>query len=99
MTACAGAEAGLADTQLNSAFQALLSAAKSQPMAVDKITNAEKAWIVYRDAFIDAMYPANNKQEAYGSMFPMEVDLLRASLTYKQIDALKDLMANYTEKR
>jgi uncharacterized protein YecT (DUF1311 family) len=96
MTACASDEARLADTELNSVFQALLSAARSQQRAVENIRNAERSWIVYRDAYVDAVYPASNKQEAYGSSFAMEVDLLRARLSYRQIDAIKGLMAKYS---
>jgi uncharacterized protein YecT (DUF1311 family) len=48
--------------------------------------------MTYRDAYIDAMYPAKDKQAEYGSMFPMEVDLLAAKLTRQQIGALQDIL-------
>jgi hypothetical protein len=37
------------------------------------------------------MFPAENKQAEYGSVYPMEVDLLRAKLTRIQIAALQDV--------
>jgi len=38
------------------------------------------------------MYPAKDKQAAYGSIFPMEVDLSYAKLTRDQISALRDIL-------
>jgi hypothetical protein len=38
------------------------------------------------------MFPAEDKQAEYGSMYPMERDLILATLTRRQIDALKDLI-------
>ncbi len=37
------------------------------------------------------MYPAADKQKEYGSIYPMEVDLLGAKLTREHIQAIKDL--------
>ena len=78
------------DTELNDTYQKLLAAAGKEPGAVEKIRTAERAWITYRDTYIDAMYPAKDKQAGYGSIFPMEVDLLRTHLTRQQISALRD---------
>ena len=46
----------------------------------------------YRDAYIDAMFPAKDKQVAYGSIFPTEVDLLRFKLTQQQIIGLAPIV-------
>jgi hypothetical protein len=37
---------------------------------------------------MEAMYPAEDKQAEYGSVYPMEADLLRAKLTQRQVTAL-----------
>ena len=95
MNACANEEAARADAELNSTYRTLLSKAAAQPEAVVKIKAAERAWIAYRDAFVDAMFPAKDKQAEYGSMFPMQVALLRAKLTQQQVAALKDLLEQY----
>jgi hypothetical protein len=42
------------------------------------------------------MYPAIDKQAEYGSVYPMEVDLLRAKLTLQQVEALKDLLRQFS---
>jgi uncharacterized protein YecT (DUF1311 family) len=90
MNACASEEAARADAQLNDVYRMLLEKT-TETNAATKIKVAERAWIVYRDAYIDAMYPAENKQTEYGSVYPMEVDMLRAKLTRIQIAALQDL--------
>lgn len=90
MNVCASDEAARADKQLNEVYRTLLQRT-TDTTAATKIKVAERAWITYRDAYIDAMYPAENKQAEYGSVYPMEIDLLRAKLTRIQIDALQDL--------
>jgi uncharacterized protein YecT (DUF1311 family) len=99
MNACANAEVSRVDAQLNGVYRKLLSQAASQQEAVEKIKAAEGAWIAYRDAFIDAMYPAKDKQAEYGSMYPMQADLLRAKLTERQVTALKELLQQYSASR
>jgi len=95
MTVCSSEEATRADAELNDIFQKLLAAAAKEQAAAEKIRHAEEAWRTYRDAFIEAMYPAANKQSEYGSIFPMEVNLLRAKLTRQQVLALRDLLKRY----
>jgi uncharacterized protein YecT (DUF1311 family) len=96
MSACANEEAVRVDAELNNVYRILLSKAGSQPEAVAKIKAAERSWIAYRDAYIEAMYPAKDKQAEYGSVYPMEVDILRAKLTRQQVTALKELLQQYS---
>ena len=95
MNACASEEAARVDAQLNDVYRKLLSQAVSHHEAVAKIKAAERAWIAYRDAYMDAMYPAKDKQAEYGSAYPMEADLLRAKLTERQRTALEELLQQY----
>lgn len=96
MNACASDEAARVNAELNLVYQKLLSRVGSQPEAAVKIKAAERAWIAYRDAYMDAMYPAKDKQAEYGSIYPMEADLLRAKLTQRQVTALKELLQQYS---
>jgi uncharacterized protein YecT (DUF1311 family) len=95
MHICANEEGLRADAELNDIYKKLLSVAADQSDAVEKIRAAERAWIAYRNAYIEAMYPAKDKQREYGSSYQMEVDLLRAKLTRQQIGALRDLLKQY----
>lgn len=95
ITSCANEEAMRADAELTDIYKKLLLAARKESGAADKIEAAERAWIVYRDAFLEAMYPAKDKQAAYGSIFPTEADLLRARLARRQTEALRELLQRY----
>ncbi len=91
LNACASEEAGRDEAELNREYRKLLSMAGNDHERAAKIKLMERAWIAFRDAYLDAMYPAKDKQAEYGSMFPMEADMLRAQLTQQQIAALKEL--------
>jgi uncharacterized protein YecT (DUF1311 family) len=95
MNACAGAEATRADKQLNDVYAQVLAMAAKMPEGVAKVKIAERAWIAFRDAYIEATYPAKDKQEEYGSMYALDVALLRAKLTRQQISALQDIRNRY----
>ena len=97
MNACASAELARVEAQMDDVYNTLLTKTESQPEALAKIKAAQKAWLVYRDAYIAAMYPAKNKQTEYGSMYPMKVNMLRAKLTQKQVAALKELLRKSTD--
>ena len=92
MNNCANEEAKRVNEELNKIYKLLLSKVRSDAVATAKIQAAQRAWITYRDAYINAMYPARDKQSEYGSIFPMEVDLLAAKLTRQQIGALQDIV-------
>jgi uncharacterized protein YecT (DUF1311 family) len=92
MNACAHEEAVRVDAKLDAVYAKLLSQAEGDPVGLAKIKNAEKDWIVYRDAYISAMFPAAHKITEYGAMYPMKADLLRAKMTHQQIAALNQLL-------
>lgn len=98
MTACASDEAARVDAKLKTTYRALLARVTSQPEALAKIKAAERAWIAYRDAYIEASYPAEDKATEYGSIYPLDVNLLRAKLTRSQVAALEDMLQHYTPK-
>src|SRR4051794_24006237 len=83
MRICADQELRRVDVELNDVYQRVLTAARKQegPRAVEKIRVAERAWITYRRAFMQAMYPAEDKQKAYGSRFSTDYLAMQAALT------------------
>jgi uncharacterized protein YecT (DUF1311 family) len=95
LNACASNEATRVDDELNRIYKLLLSKAADDPIATVKIKAAEKAWIAYRDAYLEAMYPAEDKQAEYGSIYPMEAALAEAKITRQQVDALRELLKQY----
>lgn len=94
MNACADQEFKSADTGLNRTYRALLAKTAKQPEAAAKIKSVQRAWLVFRDAYLEAMFPATDKAE-YGSMYPLQLALLRAKLTRQQTAALKDLLRQH----
>ena len=95
MNVCANEEAARVEAELSETYHRLLSMAANQPEAADKIKASEGAWIAYRDAYMEAMYPARDKQGEYGSIYPMEFDLRRAKLAQQHVAALRDLIEQY----
>ena len=92
MNQCAFGELRRADAELNRVYHQLLKTVESDKLATTKIKWAEQTWIVYRDAYSEAMYPAEDKQANYGSMYPMEHAELMTKLTRDQTAALKELL-------
>jgi uncharacterized protein YecT (DUF1311 family) len=92
MNACASEEGKRVDDELNRVYKLLLAKVRGDLAATSKVRAAQRAWVAYRDAYIEAMFPAKDKPAEYGSMFPMEVDLLTAKLTRQQIEALQDIL-------
>ncbi len=68
---CAGADASAADAELNRVYQQLLSKLAGDEDAIKKLRVAQRAWVAFRDAQLDALFPAENKQTEYGSMYQM----------------------------
>lgn len=97
MNACAGDEANRVDAKLNALYKQVLAKAAGEENAVAKIKASERAWIAYRDAYVDATYPATDKQAEYGSMYGMDVALLRARLTQQHIADLQELLKQYSD--
>ena len=95
MNSYANEEVMRVDAELKDLQQRLARAARKEPVAIDKIGAVTKAWIAYRNAYLEAMYPAKDKQAAYGSIFPMEFGLLRAKLTRRQIQEVRELLKQY----
>ena len=96
---CARDEVTRADSELNAAYKRLLATIAGDSLAIAKLREAERAWLRYRDAYIEAVYPAKDKQLAYGSEYPMDVNLLRAKLTREHLVAIRYLITEYQPTR
>lgn len=95
MDLCASQEAARSDKELNGVYRKVLSEIGDQHRGIAKVRAMERAWIAYRDRYMAAMYPAKDKQAEYGSMYPMEADILLAKLTREHVNALKSLLRQY----
>jgi uncharacterized protein YecT (DUF1311 family) len=66
MNHCANLDAQSADADLNRVYEELLSKLKNDSVATKRLRAAQRAWIVFRDAHLQELYPAEDKQREYG---------------------------------
>lgn len=81
LTTCADRELERADAAMRGDYERLLSKAKDDPVAETKIKAAQQAWLAFRDAQLEAVYPHEDKLAEYGSAYPMCLLLLKTELT------------------
>ncbi len=92
---CASDEAARADLALNAMYRGFIAKIAGDSLAIAKLKKAEAAWLLYRDAYIEAVYPSRDKQQAYGTEYPTDVDLLRAKMTREHLAAITYLINEY----
>ena len=67
-------------------------AALLKELGIDRNSPDQKAWEAYRDAPLQAIYPATDKDNAeYGSVYPMCLAALKKCLSEGRIRDLKGL--------
>lgn len=60
-----------ADAEMNKVYQRILSENRSDKLFVQKMRTAQRVWLAFRDAHLEALYPAMDKRAAYGTVNPM----------------------------
>lgn len=70
-----------ADRELNQVYQQVIQRYGDRPEFVAKLQAAQRAWIKFRDAQVEAMYPAVDKQKEYGSVYPACAESVLRELT------------------
>lgn len=91
MNECAAQEQKQADAELNQTYQQVLTKYANDPQRLDPIKNAETAWLAFRDAEIEALFPEDRRPER-GSVYPMCRAMKLARLTQERTKALKELL-------
>jgi uncharacterized protein YecT (DUF1311 family) len=92
MNHCANLDAQSADADLNRVYGELLSKLKNDSVATKKLRAAQRAWIVFRDAHLQELYPAEDKQREYGSIFPMCYAQVNAAITKERTAQLRRML-------
>jgi uncharacterized protein YecT (DUF1311 family) len=87
LAACAELDA--ADAELNRTYQDILRHYRGETLFLAKLKTAQRAWIAFRDAELEAIYPAAEKRIEYGSMYPMCRCAVLADLTTRRTEQLK----------
>ncbi len=59
-----------AEAEMNRVYKQVLAEYKSETTFIKKLGAAQRAWLAFRDAHLEAMYPEIDKAR-YGSVYPM----------------------------
>lgn len=92
----AGREFKRADDTLNDIYNKVLLKYERDQEFIDKFVNAELAWIKFRDAELEAIYPAQDKRR-YGSIYPMIHNIEGANLTWSRVKQLNEWLTGFPE--
>jgi uncharacterized protein YecT (DUF1311 family) len=87
---CATSYLKAVDDELNRVYQAVLSKYKDDQEFLDKLRNAQRAWLTFRDAELEAKFPFGDKQSHYGSVYPMCANRFLAQRTQERIQHLRE---------
>ena len=86
-----------ADAELNKIYQKVLLHYKNDKNFIEKLKKAQRAWISFRDAHIASVYPAEDKNLNYGSVYGMCYCGLREQLTVERTKVLKQWLDGLME--
>jgi uncharacterized protein YecT (DUF1311 family) len=67
---CAARELKAADDELNRVYKEILKRNAKDSVFLDRLKAAQRAWLSFRDAELEALFPDPEKQVAYGSAYP-----------------------------
>jgi uncharacterized protein YecT (DUF1311 family) len=76
-----------ADENLNNVYEQILNKHKDDSVFIAKITNAQSAWLAFRNAEIEAIFPSQDKK-VYGSLYPLAYAQEKTRLTLERAKQL-----------
>ncbi len=77
------------DAEMNRVYQQIRKAYQSDQTFLLKLKLAQQAWLRYRDAHLEALYPATEKRVSYGSINNDCQCLVRSTLTQQRTAELQ----------
>jgi uncharacterized protein YecT (DUF1311 family) len=94
LNACAADDFNKADKELNATWQALLRKEADDKVFVAKLRTAQKAWLAFRDAELDAHFACDSEDTrmCWGSMEGMSFMMRKKDLTQQRTKMLKDML-------
>lgn len=78
-----------ADVQLNAVYQQILAKYKADATFLVSLRAAQRAWLAFRDAHLESLYPDKDKRTAYGSIYPTCACGVLADLTHARTAQLQ----------
>jgi uncharacterized protein YecT (DUF1311 family) len=94
LNACANDDFGRADADLNSTYQKLLKKVAGDSLFIKKIRIAQNAWLVFRDAELDARFSCaeDDIHRCWGSSYLMSFLARKTELTKERTRQLKQIL-------
>ena len=81
-----------ADAQLNDVYRQLLKKNGSDTSFIEKLKIPQRAWLAFRDAQLEALYPDPDPKAAYGSVFTMCECMAQEELTMDRVKQLRQML-------
>ncbi|MBI1929685.1 DUF1311 domain-containing protein [Candidatus Poribacteria bacterium] len=85
------------DAELNKMYKQILDVYKDNTLFINKLKIAQRAWINFRDAHVESLYPGDDKLLLYGSVYPMCRCIVLNTLTRQRIEQLQQWLAGTEE--
>ena len=79
----------IADEKMNKTYRQILREYEGQTAFIENLKKAQRAWILFRDAHFESVYPDPNKLAAYGSVNPMCQCITLTELANQRTEVLK----------
>ena len=94
LNACASGDFAKSDKELNQTYQSLVKKEADDPLFICKLRLAQKAWLAFRDADLDARFACSeyDARICCGSMYPMSFLSRKAELTRERTKHLKQIL-------
>jgi uncharacterized protein YecT (DUF1311 family) len=89
MNARSCAELDRTNKDMDEAYNQVVAAHGSDAVFARKFKRAQQVWEDFRDAHMDAVYPQNDKELNYGSIYPTCRCVLMTELTVARVAQLK----------
>ena len=86
-----------ADTEMNSIYRRILAENQNDRLFVQKMRAAQRAWVAFRDAHLESLFPAPDKRAAYGSVQPMCHCMELEKITAERAKVLKQWLDGVEE--
>ena len=78
------------DRELNLVYNQIRTRYSNDPLLLQKLRNAQLIWIQFRDATIEACFPAEDKIGSYGSIWTSEMLGILTQLTRDRTRQLRE---------
>jgi uncharacterized protein YecT (DUF1311 family) len=94
---CAAGDLKEADDELNRVYREILKRNAHDAVFLERLKSAQRAWISFRDAELEALFPDPEKQVAYGSAYPMCYANWKKKITVQRTQQLRKWLTGTEE--